>query len=1243
MFANHTTSPRYRHALSLLVTAALLALGVGVATSADPSLSPVSAQVICPDASQEPNEDKDSAVPLLPPNRPPVVPTGLLAAICPAEDEDWYVFNAPGSSRIRVTLSDLPADYDIELHADAGVGSTVLAGSYQSGGADESLSHDIVFPQTLYVRVYGAAGVWSALSEYQLRVWFDDSPPDEGDCPDAFEPNDTLSTAWPITVGGSIDAFSCTRSSPRGDSDWFAFDVPQEGQEIQVALTEHSIDLDLRLHDPDGIDVAFSAQGQAQPETIRHVAARAGRYAVHVFPKSGASEESEPYRLNVSLGAGRAPCSDAYEPNDGFVRAAPIQPSQGVQARLCPDQGGRSDVDWYRLRAGRGDRLRVEMQSLPVPVTLGLWRPDGSYWGGKHSRGTNPTSFEATLDAEGDWRLALTPREAGAGDVDNTYFLIARLQQAAGGCFDSHEPNNESSEATSASFATYRGRLCDEEDEDWFVLQPDAGLAVSITLDQLSDDYDLFLYDGAIDLIASSERAGRSAENIAVARAGGGPIYVQVRGYDGAFDRSNDYRLRIEGVAPPSLGCGEPFEPNERPEDAFAIEPPRRQLNGWICNARDRDWFSVTAQPGELIDVRLFNLPADYELELYRPDGSRAAASENDGRKAETIVHEALAQGDYFVVVYGFAGLHDADEPYSLRVAVGEGPVTPCGEPHEPNDSFAAASPLPLLDPLVAVEAWICAAEDEDWYLLDLAEPTRVELRLSDLPADYELVVQDETATELARATRGGTQSEEIELTLPEGQNRIQVFGYDGAFDAATPYSLLIDSRADRGAGGCGESFEPNEGREDATSLMHGIAQDGYICDPSDVDWFVVEGSAGATYFARLDPPPGVDLELELYAGGELVTAFSRKGGGASELITHSVVTAGPLAWRIYGYEGAADTMNPYRLQVDRVEPSPPLGCGEWSEPNEEFDAAVDLPTGEVLFGRICDALDQDWFRVNLRPGQILDASLRDLPADYDLQIYDPAGNLVAEANAGGRASERLRYSVVSLGSHRLRVFGYGGAHDPNAAYALELSAFDRAALPSATPTQTLAPSPSPSPTATRTLGPRPSATASATQPPKPTGEASATAAPKPSGTATATADAPASATPTATLTVRPKPSATATPTVPAKPTATATATGLVTATADVTPSATVTITPSATPTATPTQSRTITPTATREGNPIASPTAAPTATPTQSQTPSPTASPTGGTPTPTATATATRIIDSSTGRAYLPMLLQGR
>ncbi|MFN8309325.1 MAG: M43 family zinc metalloprotease [Chitinophagales bacterium] len=114
----------------------------------------------CTDA-YEPNESRTAAKTI-------ATNTLITGKIGTSTDVDYFKFTTTTAAKnIQVTLTGLPADYDLYLYNSSG---TLLAYSYNSGTTSESLKYNTSSAGTFYVRVVGYSGAYNASTCYSLKA-----------------------------------------------------------------------------------------------------------------------------------------------------------------------------------------------------------------------------------------------------------------------------------------------------------------------------------------------------------------------------------------------------------------------------------------------------------------------------------------------------------------------------------------------------------------------------------------------------------------------------------------------------------------------------------------------------------------------------------------------------------------------------------------------------------------------------------------------------------------------------------------------------------------------------------------------------------------------------------------------------------------------------------------------------------------------------------------------------------------
>lgn len=150
----------------------------------------------------------------------------------------------------------------------------------------------------------------------------------------------------------------------------------------------------------------------------------------------------------------------------------------------------------------------------------------------------------------------------------------------------------------------------------------------------------------------------------------GVPYYVQVFEYNVGNSGSENYLLTT-GTNNPSLQIVDPNEPNNSFATAREITDPEGTttiVTGHISLSTDEDWYSFnTSTTYPHVRVKLFNLPKNYNLELYDPQGNLLRRSKYRETTEEVLIINNAAPGEYTVRVFGVDG---ATSPLPFTMAV---------------------------------------------------------------------------------------------------------------------------------------------------------------------------------------------------------------------------------------------------------------------------------------------------------------------------------------------------------------------------------------------------------------------------------------------------------------------------------------------------------------------------------------------------------------------------------------------
>ena len=112
--------------------------------------------------------------------------------------------------------------------------------------------------------------------------------------------------------------------------------------------------------------------------------------------------------------------------------------------------------------------------------------------------------------------------------------------------------------------------------------------------------------------------------------------------------------------------------------------------------------------------------------------------------------------------------------------------------------------------------------------------------------------------------------------------------------------------------------------------------------------------------------------------------------------------------------------------------------CTDIYELNNSLSAAKTISVNTNISALLSSSTDVDWFKFsNSSTAKNIRVTLSNLPADYDLRLYNSAGTLLSTSANGGNAVEQIKYNNAPVGTYYIRVYGYNGVFNSTACYTL--------------------------------------------------------------------------------------------------------------------------------------------------------------------------------------------------------------
>lgn len=233
--------------------------------------------------------------------------------------------------------------------------------------------------------------------------------------------------------------------------------------------------------------------------------------------------------------------------------------------------------------------------------------------------------------------------------------------------------------------------------------------------------------------------------------------------------------------------CATAFEPNETQGAAAAISSGVAN-SAAISSLTDIDYFKITTSAISNIVYSLAGPSGvDYDLFVYNSAGTQIGSSESS-TATESVSLNNQAAGTYYIKVIGYNG---ANSSTCYTITATATAVTGCQSSYDnsTNGSTSGAATIPFNTNITGL---ISPSADVDHYKFVITTGGTITVSLSTLPADYDLKLLNSAGTQVGISQNGSTTSESISYTAAAGTYYAQVFGYNGANNASSCYTLKV-------------------------------------------------------------------------------------------------------------------------------------------------------------------------------------------------------------------------------------------------------------------------------------------------------------------------------------------------------------------------------------------------------------------------------------------------------------------
>ena len=582
--------------------------------------------------------------------------------IDPKKERDWFAVELEAGKTYRIELEGQPRQlwkphlwnpYLYGIHDSEGNLIPGTTDEYHGLGYNAAM---VTFTPTVAGTYYVSAGggrhqhVWGlyASGPYWLSVT------DAGALDTLTAGTDTTGT---VAVNGTtLGAIDYGR-----DRDWYAVEL-QEGRTYWFDVEGESTgagDLEdpyLRgIYDSDGTVIAGTTDnnsGIGRNAWLIYIAKETG---THYMSAGSVGQYRGTYRVGVT------DITDAYmqtfDPD--------MTPSLAVDGSVTSSIDAAGDRDWYAMTLEANVIYRVLMEgsylgagTLGNPYLYGIHDSDGNLI----ARTTNDNGARRNPDS---W-VFFRPSEAG------TYYVSAGAHRADTGTYKLSLKNTISGDAQTAGTdtsgriggtQTVLGEIDYPYDADWYAVEMEAGGTYLFDLDGiwlreiadtlLEDPFLAGIYDSAGNLIPGTEdnNGGFWLDSHKTFRpAETGTYYVSARSFGSG---TGPYKLELT------------TDLHSAWTNTIGRLPVDGSVQGDIAWDRDRDWFAVTLEAGDLYRFNLSGARRVWIEGIYDSDGTRV---ESGAWAREPLFLMPSEDGTYYVGIVGRRSKYKETVSYTLSV-----------------------------------------------------------------------------------------------------------------------------------------------------------------------------------------------------------------------------------------------------------------------------------------------------------------------------------------------------------------------------------------------------------------------------------------------------------------------------------------------------------------------------------------------------------------------------------------------
>jgi ELWxxDGT repeat protein len=414
-------------------------------------------------------------------------------------------------------------------------------------------------------------------------------------------------------------------------------------------------------------------------------------------------------------------------------------------------------LDTYKFTISSSSIVTLGLDGLSSNADLKLLNSSGTSIYSSTKSGTTPESIRSNL-AAGTYYAQVYSNSFGGSNTNYN------LNLSSENILESYRSDNTLATAfdigavtsyNTADFVGSTGAILDDNDYYKFQLNNNGNL--SINLNNLGANADVYLLTSSGTILASSVQSGTASESIST-NVSQGTYYIRVVQATSGF---TNYNLQISLASDPVDNAGNTLA------TARNINPlTTNSYSDFVNSSDNKDYYRFDLTSAALIDFSLTPATGNADLQLVNSSGNNIQSSNQSGTAIDSI-RRSLNAGTYYALVTPGTGVATN---YTLTTS-----AQAIAADQAPN-SLSTAKDIGTLNGSQTFNDFVGNIDTVDYYTFKSSTNSVFNLNLSGLIDNADVQLLDSNASVIQTSAQSGNTNETINANLGVGTYYVRIY-----------------------------------------------------------------------------------------------------------------------------------------------------------------------------------------------------------------------------------------------------------------------------------------------------------------------------------------------------------------------------------------------------------------------------------------------------------------------------------